>query len=672
MEIFLFMTVSASLIIAAALVLRALFGRVLPRGAFMALWCAASLRLLVPLEIALPVSFFSLFVRHETIPVSALADRNVPILTAPSAAAAPTSPPASAAPVIPAVPRMPSAPEPLHFADLLPWIWAAGVVLTVCILLFFHLREKRRCRFMMRYFEAEALTPRFVRVYKCGAVSTPYVTGLLRPQILLPADFIEADLPAVLAHELAHIRGLDILKKYLFAAALCVNWFNPLVWVMVQVASRDLELLCDERALRGADAPSRTAYVHALLNAEEHRSILSPSFNKNNTEVRIMNILKNKKNSRFAAILSVLLVVVLVAACASVPAAQEKEPEVSAVPTSEPAIETLSAESEDPTVALLTENGKFQLGDYKWGLSREEVTEISGGKLTFRFENPPYQLWIGSLPADLFGYSGTLEFSFRQDRLFQIDFYFDSVYGMQENIFNTTLDALNAAFGEPVDTRVIVEGTESESAPAINDWDIDGTRLCLTCDLTAIQKGSWQRIRLMLQDSDFVNQRNEEASANPTPTPSPEEERIASAGFKQQIEENQLEIDLLESHIKILQDHQKHLFERMDALDEYSEQDKVYRQLAEDKLGKNASEYELREEMEFLRSLDQLEALFPEMPDTDGKECRVIRVRRTDTDEVVREFLVPKEDLWDYYGQISDAIFAAVSNEQLSCTITFP
>ena len=36
----------------------------------------------------------------------------------------------------------------------------------------------------------------------------------------------------VLAHEMAHIRRFDGISKGLLAAALCIHWFNPMVWVM--------------------------------------------------------------------------------------------------------------------------------------------------------------------------------------------------------------------------------------------------------------------------------------------------------------------------------------------------------------------------------------------------------------------------------------------------------
>lgn len=650
MDTLLFMTVSASLLLLAAFALRALFGRVLPRRAFMALWCAASVRLLVPLEIALPVSVFALFARKPSVVQAVQHPNSVPVTPV---VPIPTAPPTAAAPVATAAPVVVPAAEPLQFVDVLPWIWAAGAVLLAAALLFVHLRERYRCRFMMRDFEAEALVPHRVRVYRCAAVSAPYVTGLFRPQILLPAEFDKADLQPVLAHELAHIRGLDILKKMLFAAALCVNWFNPLVWVMVRLAGRDLELLCDERALREQDAPARAAYAHALLNAEERRSVFTLGF-KSDTEVRIMNVLKGKKHNRLTALLSVLLVLLTVAACTSTPMAQETTPEPHSDATiggaDAPEAEKLSVSSDDPIVALFTENDKFQLGDYKWGLNREEVKEISGGKLALYFENPPYDLWIGSLPADLFGYSGTLEFSFWQDSLFQIDFFFDSVYNRQEEIFSTVYNALSTAFGDPRTTKVHAPGVPSGEAPAINDWDKDGTRICLTCDLTEIQNGNWRRIRIMIQDSDAIERRKNELRANPTPTPSPEQVLAEAEDFKQ-------EIDTLTTQIEALEMQRDHYMELMEARLEEAAQRGAYRDEAAEQLGEGATKYALEQQATILYGSDILKAMQEQIPNTEGADRRRITVKRTSDDSVVGELVVPADAWQDYYQKVQSAFY---------------
>lgn len=71
--------------------------------------------------------------------------------------------------------------------------------------------------------------------------------------ILLPATMDRQDfatLQLVLTREWVHIRRFDALTKLLFAAALTVHWFNPLVWVLFFLGNRDLELSCDAWVLR--------------------------------------------------------------------------------------------------------------------------------------------------------------------------------------------------------------------------------------------------------------------------------------------------------------------------------------------------------------------------------------------------------------------------------------
>lgn len=56
----------------------------------------------------------------------------------------------------------------------------------------------------------------------------------------------EGTLRFVLEHEFVHVQRFDALSKLALIAAVCVHWFDPLVWVMYVLANRDLELSCDE------------------------------------------------------------------------------------------------------------------------------------------------------------------------------------------------------------------------------------------------------------------------------------------------------------------------------------------------------------------------------------------------------------------------------------------
>lgn len=71
--------------------------------------------------------------------------------------------------------------------------------------------------------------------------------------ILLPKKIAQDssdDLKYVLSHEYIHIRRFDLVFKLVLTAALCVHWFDPLVWVMYVIANRDIEISCDEAVVR--------------------------------------------------------------------------------------------------------------------------------------------------------------------------------------------------------------------------------------------------------------------------------------------------------------------------------------------------------------------------------------------------------------------------------------
>ena len=110
--------------------------------------------------------------------------------------------------------------------------------------------------------------------HPAGRISSPLTFGVLRPVILVPkkTDWTdETALRYVLEHEFVHIQRFDVLSKLLLIAAVCVHWFNPLVWVMYVLANRDLELSCDETVLRRFGGDVRAAYARVLIRMEAAR-----------------------------------------------------------------------------------------------------------------------------------------------------------------------------------------------------------------------------------------------------------------------------------------------------------------------------------------------------------------------------------------------------------------
>ena len=119
----------------------------------------------------------------------------------------------------------------------------------------------------------------------------------------------------MLTHEFHHIKRFDALWKLLLVFAVCIHWFNPLVWVMFILANRDMELICDEMVINHFGAEKKTAYAYSLIGMAEQRkkftSLLNSGFSKNAAEERIESIMKKSKKSIVSIIVAVVVVVVL-------------------------------------------------------------------------------------------------------------------------------------------------------------------------------------------------------------------------------------------------------------------------------------------------------------------------------------------------------------------------
>ena len=97
-------------------------------------------------------------------------------------------------------------------------------------------------------------------------VAVPMVTGLRRPQILLPhaaAEWPEAQTQAAIDHELAHVRRRDLHTGFLALMARAVYWFHPLAWMLAARLRDAQEDACDDLVLTAGFVPAD--YADALL-----------------------------------------------------------------------------------------------------------------------------------------------------------------------------------------------------------------------------------------------------------------------------------------------------------------------------------------------------------------------------------------------------------------------
>lgn len=374
------MSLAGALLIVGILFVRTLSLARLPKKTFVILWEIAVVRLLVPFTFSSRLSIYGLLQEYLW-----KRGRN------PSWRADP------AFPLSPVLPASFSAGIQQEAGNGLPLkisvpllLWVTGFIL--CLLFFLITYGKCRRRFsfslpvqnaFIRQWLSEQKVRRRIAVRQTDMVNTPLTYGIFRPVILLPKSTISESphrLAYVLTHELVHIRRFDTLRKGLFALTLCVHWFNPLVWVMYLVSSRDLELSCDEAVLRIFGEETRADYARLLIYMEEKRSApmpLSNSFNKNTTEERITAIMKIGKNTiwKIIAACAVTLCIVLLFATNARPMVQKAVANNYAEAAGREAAHTLgtaSTASIEQTIAQSADFSRYQeLGiDYDASTSR--------------------------------------------------------------------------------------------------------------------------------------------------------------------------------------------------------------------------------------------------------------------------------------------------------------
>jgi beta-lactamase regulating signal transducer with metallopeptidase domain/tetratricopeptide (TPR) repeat protein len=97
------------------------------------------------------------------------------------------------------------------------------------------------------------------RLRIAAAEQAPGVRGMWSGSIILPdglsANLSAAELEAVLAHELAHVRRRDNLSAAMAHLVVCAFWFYPPIWWLERRMLQEREAACDEMVLaRGANA----------------------------------------------------------------------------------------------------------------------------------------------------------------------------------------------------------------------------------------------------------------------------------------------------------------------------------------------------------------------------------------------------------------------------------
>ena len=357
------MSFLGTVIILLIVVLRAVLINRLPKKTFLILWWIALIRLLVPFSIKSVTSIYSLL-------QSIYSDIN-PVRTAQTTT------------FLPIHGNMPEIANGLSEAmvqrtesiSILSVIWLAGLLLCFGFFAVSYIKCYREFRFslpvendILEAWKEKHPLKRSLSIRQIETIAAPLSYGVIRPVILMPKNTEWKNiyqLRYVLEHEYVHIRRLDMLTKLIMIAAVCIHWFNPLVWVMYILFNRDLELSCDETVVCRFGMDIKSVYATTLISMEEKKSGLTPlcnSFSKNAIEERIRAIMKIKKTSKFAVIISVVLVICVTGGFATSASSLEKKTET-------------AQENGETTVALnevnIREDESLSSSDVEWWTAEE-------------------------------------------------------------------------------------------------------------------------------------------------------------------------------------------------------------------------------------------------------------------------------------------------------------
>ena len=243
-----------------------------------------------------------------------------PVLTAPD----------GATPVTP----QPEPQEGFPWPALLAGMWLAGALAMGGYGLVSYLRLKSRLYDAIRAQDG---------AWEHPAVGSPFILGMLRPKIYLPAGLYGMPRKFILCHERAHLRRLDHIVKPVCWLALALHWFNPFVWMAFLLMSRDIEAACDEAVIRRLGPKVKADYSATLLSLATNGRVPAPcplAFDEGDAKGRIKNVLRYRRPALWivvvSAVAAVMAAVCLLTDPVSAQVPDDPDPAPSASQGSEP------------------------------------------------------------------------------------------------------------------------------------------------------------------------------------------------------------------------------------------------------------------------------------------------------------------------------------------------
>ena len=292
------LSISASWLILAVLVLRVVLKKA-PKWVMPLLWGVVALRLVCLFSIE---SALSLIPSAETIPSEIVTETREPVLYEQATLDIVTNPTLPSAAEVPVGVSRQQAQVDFNIYSVL-WLAGMAALLVHALVSAGKLKRKLATAILLRD-----------NIYESEFVDSPFVFGVVKPNIYLPMHMDEGTAAYVIAHEHAHLARRDHWWKVLGYLVLALHWFNLLVWVAYILFCRDIELACDEKVVKGLDGAARADYSQALLSCAAPKRAVAAcplAFGEGNIKMRVKSALHYKKPAFWVAAAAVLAVVIM-------------------------------------------------------------------------------------------------------------------------------------------------------------------------------------------------------------------------------------------------------------------------------------------------------------------------------------------------------------------------
>lgn len=329
------MSITASVAAGLIIFLRWIFGNKLPRIFNYALWAIVLLRLLIPFSLP---SMFSIF-NAIPVPGTKIAQspqhhgmgNNVPygagygsIFEEKTVSDLINNNINSSFPL--ATPE--ASVDPMQvLIFVISWIWLTGAAGLFSFSIFAYLRSSHRLKEAVLYKHNDLVSQcsqklklnRKVQIYTSDRVHTPVVCGLIKAHIILPLDITqgcnELELKHIITHELVHIKRFDYILKPLSMLALCVHWFNPVMWVGFILSQKDMEMACDEKVMSIFENDIRSEYAASLIKLATKQNVLLNggllAFGESNIKSRIKGIMNFRKTGFWLGTTTIVILIAI-------------------------------------------------------------------------------------------------------------------------------------------------------------------------------------------------------------------------------------------------------------------------------------------------------------------------------------------------------------------------